>query len=90
MEKIIQPMSGFVALLLALVSLAIGVFLFVTAGETPNPLNIVVLVNQLGVSQRVGDQFQVEMALNGRQDGRRIAVDDIPGTQDEASHDARH
>jgi len=39
MEKIIKPVSGFLALLFALVSLAGGVYLFTTIGEgeTPNP-----------------------------------------------------
>jgi regulator of protease activity HflC (stomatin/prohibitin superfamily) len=43
MEKIVKPVSGFLALLLALVALAAGIYLFATLkdGETPNPLVII-------------------------------------------------
>ena len=43
MQKIIKPVSGFLALLLALVSLAAGIYLFTTIreGEVPNPFVIV-------------------------------------------------
>ena len=43
MEKIVKPVSGFLALLLALVSLAAGVYLFTTIreGEAPSPWFII-------------------------------------------------